>query len=119
MLFDVGGYLWILSAIGTVNADLCQAERVTVPANSSRLEPHAKAEGFEATSGMENTFESPGFRYQPIHAKGAAASLSTVAMNVRLGSFNSLSHPVIFPAEFLGRLNGHGSTFPLVERVVF
>jgi len=71
-----------------------QAERVTVPANSSRLESYAKAEACEAASAMENTFESPGFRYQPIHAKGATASLSAGTLHAP-SWLNGTSHPAI------------------------
>jgi len=62
---------------------------MTVPGKSSRLESHAKAEGFEA-AGIENTLESPCFQYPPIHAKGACASHSTGTIHSR----SSLMRPV-------------------------
>jgi len=77
---------------------------VTVPANSSRLESYAKAEGFEVASGIGNTFESPCFRYPLIHVKGATASHSAGTIHGR-SSLNGSSHPSI-PLEGVWRLKG-------------
>ncbi len=76
---------------------------MTVPDESSRLESHAEAELLDATAhqlrtvrscGQKHSLETPGFRYPPIHANGAAWSLSNGTLHAR-SSLNGTSHPTI------------------------
>ena len=82
-----------------------EARTMTVPAKSSRLESYAKTEGFEAASGIENTFESPGFRYPSIHAKGAAASHLAGTIHAP-SSLNGSSHSSMSFEWFWCRMSG-------------